>query len=230
MTPLNDGHNFDIAVQCEDGQTRVYRTLNCISDSGAKELHSRGTRVWRAVLVEGGEMRGEPVAMKDVWIQSTGKPEGVTLQAVCAATEIEDDCIKDAFPTVRSHGYVFLDDERRVLDCTLQLTSEDSASQTSVNAGDPARQFPKQMTHYRIVFAEVCRSLHHERSLPTIFKGLARIAKGTLLVQWCCPSWLYSLSPLLSVADVAQSGMGAPRCQHREHPTGLRWQCTISRF
>ena len=180
MTLLSDGRNFDITVQCDDGQMQVYRTLDCISDSGARELHSRGTRVWRAVLVEEGKVRGEPVALKDVWIQSRGETEGVTLYAVYDATRIEDDCIEDAFPTVRAHGYVFLDEKREVRDCTLQLGAEDSASQVSLEAGDSSRQSSRGMAHYRIVFAEICHSLHRERSLPIIFEGLARIAKGAL--------------------------------------------------
>ena len=86
MTLLGDGRNFDITVHCQDGQSRVYRTLCLISDSGARELHGRGTRVWKAVLLEGGEECGAPVALKDVWVQAKGEPEGVILHAVCDTT------------------------------------------------------------------------------------------------------------------------------------------------
>ena len=182
MTPLSDGCNFDITVRCDDGRSRVYRTLNSISDSGAKDLHSRGTRVWKAVLFEGGEERGEPVALKDVWVQSGVEPEGTTLQAILDAKRTLEahDYIDDAFPTVQCHGYVFLDEDRKALDSTLPSLKE-PVTQTPVEMEHTTRRSSKQKVHYRVVFTEVCRPLHHERSLSTIFEALARIAKGTFI-------------------------------------------------
>ena len=66
MIPLSDGRNYDITVLSDDRGPRVYRTLSLLSGSVSNGLRSKGTRVWKVVLLEGGRPTGALIALKDV--------------------------------------------------------------------------------------------------------------------------------------------------------------------
>ncbi|KAF7790466.1 hypothetical protein EIP86_001421 [Pleurotus ostreatoroseus] len=76
---IGDQAQYQITVHSSDGDTLNYRTLGVLSDSGASRLLSRGTRVWKAVRIVNGEETGEPVALKDVWVDSDREREGDAL-------------------------------------------------------------------------------------------------------------------------------------------------------
>lgn len=137
MKPLADGHNFDITVQSDDGKCAVYRTLDMLSDAGAYMPLSRGTRVWKAVLVEDGKEVGSPVALKDAWVHPDGLSEGSKFQAVRSAErEAElNEFLDVCFLTVVTHGDVFLDQAREKRDCTIRYLRKATPSEPL----DPAK-------------------------------------------------------------------------------------------
>lgn len=179
MIPLPDEKNYDITVHCEGG-SKVYRTLELLSDSGAQKIRGRGTRVWKAVALENGKECGEPVALKDCWVQSQLTPEGKTLESILADAQTSKyHSFRDlTFLSVRCHGYVYLDDQRKTPDCTCSgwsIADELAMNDTTRNKTSTGQ---KVDNHYRIVFAQVCRPINRESSLSNIFLGLARIACG----------------------------------------------------
>lgn len=67
---------YDILVRSETGEEQLYRTLELLHNQGAEYLVGRGTRVWKAVKIENGEEVGEPVVLKDAWVDHHRKREG----------------------------------------------------------------------------------------------------------------------------------------------------------
>lgn len=76
VAPHKDGLQYDSTVHSTDRTAQIYRTLCLISDSGARTIRVRGTRVWKTVFVQDGEESGEPVILKDVWPDSHRSREG----------------------------------------------------------------------------------------------------------------------------------------------------------
>lgn len=190
MVPLADGRNFDITVRSTDGQTGLYRTLDIISASATKELHGRGTRVWRAVLLKDGKETGEPVALKDTWVDDEGQSEGAKILAIRnteRTTTVFPDFVDHSFLNVQLHGNVFLDDDQTVPDCTRNFDSDVlptlSASQTDqvITTKKDRQGRTSRKVHYRIVFEEVLRPIHREYSLRKIFEYLAYATVGMCL-------------------------------------------------
>ncbi|KAJ3555204.1 hypothetical protein NM688_g2708 [Phlebia brevispora] len=199
MVLLPDGRNYDITVHSDAEPPRVYRTLSLLSDSGALEMDARGTRVWKAVLVEDGKVVGEPVVLKDCWVDANRTCEGTVVDLIRAATRTSehaaewDRLLHDAFLTVRHHGYVFLDGERNSMDCTLHLSlGDDRAQEQSAEhpkAGSTHGRSTVAKRHYRIVFAEVCQPLQWETSLARVFRALA--ATASVLEMMHYTGWIH---------------------------------------
>lgn len=184
MLPLRDGRNFDVTVRSDDGARAVYRTLDLISDTGAQVPFSRGTRVWKAVLLEDGKEHGEPVVLKDVWVQPEGLSEGAKINAVHSAERVPvlREFVDVSFLTVLTHGDVFLDDARELRDRTLTLPLE------GISTERPVSDIRRQKTHYRLVSAELCRPIHQEESLSKIFEALAYIVHSqSPILSTCSP-------------------------------------------
>ena len=171
---------------CIDGGARVYRTIELLS-GGSRELRSKGTRVWKAVELVDGKEFGNPVVLKDVWVDIARPQEGETTQKVRDTRCFDDQegGNQGSFLTVVCHGDVFLDEKRAVLDCTRFFASKNG----TLCARTPqhrTRSLPSKsktplshcLVHYRVVFREVCSPLADEDSLPRIFGALTDITHG----------------------------------------------------
>ena len=201
MVPLRDGHNFDITIRLQDHEPRTYRTLRLLSDGGRQRLLARSTRVWEAVLLEGGEPVGEPLALKDTWTDPAYVSEGFLSEAARlaygSATHIGTKPLwEDYFLTVLWHTDVILDGEPQVLDCTRSFrhSSGDSppyhAPQNRshlwghTEKPSTAGRHTLRRVHYRIAFAQLGTSLLAERSPCVILRSLAESVRGRLPVTF----------------------------------------------
>ncbi|KAI0954296.1 hypothetical protein AcV7_007565 [Taiwanofungus camphoratus] len=110
----SDGkRRFDITVRSADGTNVVYRTIKILADFGADAPQGRGTRVWEARKLENGEECGEPVALKDSWIDSDRTREGVLYGELRDSdTSIDfQDAMKTFIMTVICDGDVYINGE-----------------------------------------------------------------------------------------------------------------------
>ena len=173
MTSLqaSDGSiQYDICVPSSSGEAQVYRTIGVLYDGGLGPLCGRGTRVWKARrLDEAGKMVGDPVALKDSWVDQHREREGAISSRIresSASLESEDfELLSETLLTVLDHGDILVSGH---LDCTRPIAIH--------NKSKAAR--PVQV-HYRIVHAEVGMPLHEETSLHVIYQALTDICGGT---------------------------------------------------
>ncbi|KAI0946809.1 hypothetical protein AcW1_010386 [Taiwanofungus camphoratus] len=110
----SDGkRRFDITVRSADGTNVVYRTIKILADFGADALQGRGTRVWEAKKLENGEECGEPVALKDSWIDSDRTREGTLSKALRDSDASADfqDAMRRFLLTVICDGDVYINGE-----------------------------------------------------------------------------------------------------------------------
>lgn len=186
MVPSGDGESYDITVFLEDAQARTYRMRGLISHTGT-ELHTRATRVWKAVRIEDGQEVGDIVVLKDAWLHPERPSEGDILTELIADQPEEDRAkVRDLFPTVECHGKVFLDDERTTLDTGCSFTMDSNVAEESDTQPQPSWYqsiTQKDHLHYRIVFKDVCKSLDKETSLAVIFHALSQTALGAYAVR-----------------------------------------------
>lgn len=224
MKLIDDGRNiqYDIAVQSDsDGTEMIYRTLSLLSDVGATALRGRGTRVWKAIKVVDGEECGEPVALKDSWVDGARPREGSILREVRGAAHSEElrEFVEKLFVTVECYGDVFVDEELHLRDATrpLMIPAENvSASMHPLKPATPdledetvektraassSRSHDK--VHHRIVFKEICKSMYEENSLVAIFKLLGQAVGGMFLNIPICDSLTYHMTCGISIADHA---------------------------
>lgn len=183
----NADSSYDISMHLDDG-TRVYRALELLSDA-EESLGGKGTRVWKAVLVEDGVEHGDHVVLKDCWVDNPRLSEGTITRTVRDATCPQDENNDDGrnpFLTVQCHGDVFLEHERATLDCTRSFVTkgdllQDAGSRTGQTSSDRRNtqsRSPKCRVHYRIVFKELCVPISEETSPAVVFKALADVANG----------------------------------------------------
>ncbi|KAJ3557297.1 hypothetical protein NM688_g1545 [Phlebia brevispora] len=184
---VNDRRQYDITVFSDEGEARVYRTLELLSCSGAQILLGRGTRVWKVVQVENGEERGHPMILKDVWVNPGRKREGTILEELrradyspysrqdfeCAyLSRVLDGDVFNGPASMNLDGtQAFGLEEESASDREKRSSSADSPHSTSVLAPFPSIDCK---VHYRIVFREVCRSISSEPSLVAIFRAFAQ--------------------------------------------------------
>ena len=111
-TDVDGAPQYDITVRTEDGSSQVYRTLASLYDGGGTELLGRGTRVWKAVKLEEGVESGDPVALKDSWVDEHLKREGFLNQQIrsSAATLEDRKAVEDTLVEVVAYGDVYISD------------------------------------------------------------------------------------------------------------------------
>ncbi len=203
MKLLGDGENprYEITVRSDlDGSERVYRTLALLSDAGACALRGRGTRVWKAIKIEDGEKCGEPVALKDSWVDAGRPREGYILTQMRGYNNSErlPGYAEKVFLTAECYGDVFVDSELGHVDAVRPFLMPESKSlsesdrnpppRTAISGGDALSSHNKtrqdthptvgRQVHHRIVFKEICTSLYRERSLAKIFRLLGQTVGG----------------------------------------------------
>ncbi|PSR97286.1 hypothetical protein PHLCEN_2v4349 [Hermanssonia centrifuga] len=177
---------YEITVRSENGEENTFRTWHSLSDSSTEQLLGRGTRVWKAIRTQDGKDCGEPVALKDAWVDHDREREGDVFTRLrqsgisAAHTVVLDKC----FLTVQCHGDVFISGNR---DCTVAWLPSISQATPAANGAPVAgpssaisADVPhRQQAHYRVVFEEVGKPLANETSLCTVFKILAGAAIET---------------------------------------------------
>ena len=196
MRPLENTTQYDIMMRCNNGGSKVFRTLDLVAD-GTRELRGKGTRAWKAVEVIDGKECGRPVVLKDAWVDIARPQEGETTARVCeiARPAGPDSELQGSFLTVDCHGDVYLDDERSVIDCTRRFCLKDGATvcvetpqHRSTPLDDTQVALSRCLVHYRIVFQEICSPISEETSAAMIFRALTDIARSELFL--CCMLFL----------------------------------------
>ncbi|CCM03683.1 uncharacterized protein FIBRA_05827 [Fibroporia radiculosa] len=99
---------FDITVHAEDGSETIFRTMRLISFIGTAALQGRGTRVWEARRVKAGKESGDPVVLKDCWVDSDRFREGTVMKMIrqSAANDEGRKVLDDHLLTVACSGDV----------------------------------------------------------------------------------------------------------------------------
>ncbi|KAI0916496.1 hypothetical protein AcV5_002974 [Taiwanofungus camphoratus] len=202
---------YDITVRTPQAEELVYRTTKVLSDGGADVPIGKGTRVWEARQVVEGEERGEPVVLKDSWVDNDRDREGNVFASLrsSAPSEAIREGIDTHFLTVLHHGDVYVDgeaDESRIVmprgvdipqECPrynlfVPWLSEDErligCYRHLTLAEYKARMYKPPPTyhsrsHYRIVFKEICQPLYEITSLALIMKVLSDIVDALQLMH-----------------------------------------------
>lgn len=101
---------YNILVRSETGEEQLYRTLELLHKQDAEYLVGRGTRVWKAVKIENGEEVGEPVVLKDAWVDHYREREDSISARVrkSAIDGVHRDLFDAGLLTILSHGDVFV--------------------------------------------------------------------------------------------------------------------------
>jgi hypothetical protein len=187
----------------EDGQTVpiVYRTEGILSDFAADALRGRGTRVFKARMLNPNttEVEGDPVALKDVWVDHDRDSEGEIRRKIEEEANDEDKPrIRQYLMTVLHHGDVLVNYKRdhtrdlilrhaevpsvdrftlrRKMDqpesimSTGSLPMVDAPGQARACYASYYQYSPK--VHYRVVYKEVARPLYTIESLAIVFQSL----------------------------------------------------------
>ncbi|PSR77008.1 hypothetical protein PHLCEN_2v8107 [Hermanssonia centrifuga] len=150
-----------------------------LSDSGAQSLHGRGTRVWKVVRVKDGEAVGDPVVLKDSWVDLDRPREGAILQEVCgmAASEPADKTLSDALLTVECYGDVVIDGDG---DQCIDRTTRMNLSDLPTHGSDTDTAVTKLLlhrhhkVHHRVVFKEICQTIQQLASFHDKFRVLGQ--------------------------------------------------------
>ena len=197
----------------------VYQTTRIIFDYGADALRGRGTRVFEALRLEDNIEVGEPVVIKDVWVDNGQEREDRILsQLFNEADDKDKELVKKYFQTVLACGNVIIDgkvDHTRDLitrgkdiptGCKFYLPTKaprpeylsstgftQSWDQFELSRAPPTthRRFAPKV-HYRVVFKDVGKPLHEVRNLRDGFQLLVDAIAGK-----CGVNLLMLLSDLL---------------------------------
>ncbi|KAJ3555479.1 hypothetical protein NM688_g2554 [Phlebia brevispora] len=192
MTSLNiNGQiQYDITVRSANGEFTLYRTLGVLSDSSTRKILGRGTRVWKATKIVDGEMTGDPVALKDAWVDSDRQREGdiyfQLLQSDFLAKQHPE--LRKYFISVQTHGDVFvagaLDRTPTYIIVSPFPDPWESHSRTasgisrSHHTRSAAPISPFHQVHYRIVYGEVGEPLAEAISFRAVYKALVDVVNG----------------------------------------------------
>lgn len=208
---VDDGSTrYDIDVRSSDGTTTTYRTIRLLSDTGSEYLRGKGTRVWLVRKMEDGVECGEPVVLKDSWVDSNLQMEGDNLNAIrnCETDPPTGDLLDKYLLTVSCHGKVYVDGK---LDHTLCHLSGPDALHTRLRFRLQTSSHPpgariqalghhrhgqlishslgkmpiyRAHDHYRIVYSEVCEPLNTLTHLSDVFGVLSQAVKGMADVHY----------------------------------------------
>lgn len=144
---------------------------------------------------DNGRECGEPVALKDCWVNPACEPEAESIESIrqAASTAEALSAIDRLLPNVECHGDVFVDVGQRILDYTRIFAFADQTERQSScahNRRDIAKQQTGQsrpkssLVHYRIVYKQVGqKTLNQESCLATIFRSLAHVASGKCFLK-----------------------------------------------
>ena len=166
---------YDITVRSAGGDEEVYRTQESLFHPPITTILARDTRVWKAVRLDHGVEVGEPVVLKQAWVEDRRPREGTTMANIRARAHGDPvkEHLNSVLLTVLIHGDVAVEG---MPDRTRRLPGDDRPKQPGVfRLVDP----PFQRVHYRIVFKEFCKSLAEETSLLVITKAIADTSNGT---------------------------------------------------
>ncbi|KAJ3555477.1 hypothetical protein NM688_g2556 [Phlebia brevispora] len=195
MTRIDvDGQvQYDITVHPADSEPVIYRTLEVLFDSGASNALGRGTRVWKAVKIEDGNAVGDPVALKDAWVDGNRRREGDIYFQVMASDFLnkEYEQLQRCLVAVQSHGDVLIDQAQDKTPTFFRSDppSEDTHSEAHQSShSSTARPAAVNLgvhfqVHYRIVYKEVGESLAEATSLRTVFKALTDVVFGVIAMH-----------------------------------------------
>jgi Fungal protein kinase len=101
---------YDITVHSRinnEVTERSYRTSQTLSDRSADALRGRGTRVFKARLLDAeGNETGNPVALKDVWLDNNRDREGDIMEEICNEVSSEDKIkLQQSLPEIDSRRF-----------------------------------------------------------------------------------------------------------------------------
>ena len=185
VVKASDGTSqYEITVRDEAGDERLYRTIKVLSASGGRYLIGRGTRVWKAVEIVDGVEVGDPVALKDCWVDSHREREGTITARIRASPMNDEDKeqLHKVLITVLTHGDVFVDDAcdrtrvnpRSRKDDDLQARNREGAAHSKPD---------RYQIHYRIVYLEVGVPLSEFTLLSDVYKTLGDACVGTWILE-----------------------------------------------
>lgn len=172
---------YDILVRSETGEEQLYRTLELLHDQAAEYLLGRGTRVWKAMKIEHGEEVGEPVALKDAWVDHFREREGDIDTRIrnSVVHGSQSEALSLGLLTIVSHGDVLVagaQDSTRSLPVDRTIAGDDPV------AGGSKNSCPPYQVHYRLVYKEVGTPLHSVTSLSTAFRALRDVTRSAYCV------------------------------------------------
>lgn len=101
---------YDIKVRGESGEEQTYRTMELLADHNSEKVTSKGTRVWKVLKVENGTTIGEPVVLKDCWVNVLRAREGAINASIRASATNDGQTkgLERALLSVLIHGDVFI--------------------------------------------------------------------------------------------------------------------------
>jgi len=163
-------------------------------------LRGRGTRVFKARLLDAeGNETGDPITIKDVWLDNNRDREGDIMEEICNEVSSENKIkLQQYLLMMECHGDVLIGGERdqTMLKSTFGAAAEFYLQSTllipqrtlTLSVGlppsvqmcappEPSREYP-QKVQYRIVFKEVGVSLYNVRSLASAFSSLYDTISG----------------------------------------------------
>lgn len=179
MTRLytDDGVQYDIAVHVSTTETVLYRTLDLLAFDGTSlQVISRATRVWKAVKIEDGQPTGDPVALKDVWVDRDREREGDIVSRVLQSDFLtHQPKLKTMIVPVDCHGDVLVEGKQ---DQTLEVVGFlRKGADHSSNAKGGTYKYVSRV-HHRIVYGEVGEPLAKATSLHKVFCALKDVILG----------------------------------------------------
>ena len=71
----NTEPRYEVTVRAPTGEETCYRTIKLLSAAATAHLLGKGTRVWKAVRLVDGEPTGDPVVLKDSWVDEDRRRE-----------------------------------------------------------------------------------------------------------------------------------------------------------
>ncbi|KAF9819009.1 hypothetical protein IEO21_02423 [Rhodonia placenta] len=135
-----DKPRLDIDVRDQDGTVVRYRTIRWLSDDGANDLRSRGTRVWEVCIFDKNKEGVDRFALKDQYIDADRQREGMIIHKL-RNTKTDDatrDIIDQSLLTVEHHGDVYVEG---MLDHTRSLMTHNGVP--PIHIGFKLQQIPE---------------------------------------------------------------------------------------
>ncbi|EED77333.1 predicted protein [Postia placenta Mad-698-R] len=134
---------LDIDVRDQNGTVVRYRTIRWLSDDGANDLRSRGTRVWEVCILDKNKEGVDRFALKDQWIDADRQREGMIIEQLrnANADKQTKDAIHQSLLTVEHHGDVYVEG---MLDHTRSLMARDGVP--PMHSGSKLQQIPEDET------------------------------------------------------------------------------------